>query len=183
MRNSEFTMTKEHEILLFPIFKIMMEQIKLVKEQEYLRVKLAHTDDFNLAELYKCFSTKNKSFLNQEEFIDGCKVFGLKSKHKSNFINVYNRYKRSDDKLTFKKFSDIFLAHDTKLSLRISERMPLKFTKFPSDKTQVFEHDTNLIIGELLFKLVQVEKQLIDLQKQAIYPKMPHDIRLIFKLL
>ena len=89
---AKFTMSKEHENLLFPVLKRFMKQIELAKNQEYLRIKLAHTDDFNLPELYKCFSTNKKPYLTQDEFIKGCRLFGFKPKHKLELSNIFKRY-------------------------------------------------------------------------------------------
>ena len=162
---AKFTMSKEHENLLFPVLKRFMKQIELAKNQEYLRIKLAHTDDFNLPELYKCFSTNKKPYLTQDEFMKGCRLFGFKPKHKLELSNIFKRYSRRKDdssRMYFKQFSDIFLAHDTKLSLRISQRMPNRQNRFPDDKTTVFSHDTNQMIGQLLSKLVEIKKIFVE---------------------
>lgn len=50
---SENPLTKEHENMLYPALKIFMTQIQMARDLEYLKIKLAHTKDFNLIELFK----------------------------------------------------------------------------------------------------------------------------------
>ena len=64
-------MAKEHDDMLYPVLKIFQTQINLAQELECLRIKLANTEDFNLVECYKCFTTKQKSFLDAAEFEQG----------------------------------------------------------------------------------------------------------------
>jgi len=67
----EIILSKEHRSLLFPVVKILMEQVKVCREIEHQRLKLSHTKDFNLPHLYKLFSTNKQVTLAKHEFVKG----------------------------------------------------------------------------------------------------------------
>ena len=107
-------MTKAQSIILYPIIKIIMEQVTLARELEHYRLNLSHTEDFNLVDLYKIFSISKESNLAKYEFIKGWQIYGVSPKNKDIIDDVFNRYTKEDNKhrLTFQQFSEIFLPYD-----------------------------------------------------------------------
>ena len=182
--NAKFSMSKDHENMIFPVLKTFMKQIELARELEYIRIKLGTTADFNLAECYKCFTTKHRPYLTFDEFMAGCKLFGVKAKKKQSYMNVYDKYTRNSkrkDRMNFQQFSDIFLCHDTKLSYQVSRRMPNYRDGLPSDKLKVFKESTSEVIAEVLAKVVYIEAKLLELQESV--QQDVGDIKLTFQLL
>jgi hypothetical protein len=159
-------MGKEHKTLLYPVIKILMEQVKIWREIEHQRLALSHTKDFNLADLFKIFSINKNDTLAKHEFTKGCELFGIKTKRKENLLNVFDRY-ATDIKLNFQQFSEIFLPHDPQHSKEISNRIPKYGKSFPKDKVTVFKEQTRQQIVKLIAVLVKAELQLKLLQRDA----------------
>lgn len=166
---SAVTMSKDHRSLLYPVVKILMAQIKVAREIEHMRIKLSHTDDFNLADLYKLFSTNKETTLVKHEFLKGCQTLGIVTKKKDNLLMIFHRYagEAHKNRLTFHQFSEIFLPYDSHHSAEISERVPRYGKSFPKDKTKVFKQSTNKCLVELIAKMVKAEMTLKQLQKEA----------------
>lgn len=62
-------LSKRDKSLLYPLIKILMEQVLIARELEHYRIKLAQTDDFNLADIYKVFSLSKETTLAKYELI------------------------------------------------------------------------------------------------------------------
>lgn len=65
------TLSKAHQKILYPVIKLLMEQVKICREMEHVRLRLSHTTDFNLADIYKIFSVNKNVTLAKHEFIKG----------------------------------------------------------------------------------------------------------------
>lgn len=96
------SLSKKKRKLLYPVIKCFMEQVKICREIEHLKIELCHTADFNLADMYKMFSVNKQITLAKHEFVKGCQILGIITRSKEKLENVFKRY--TDSKMTFRQF-------------------------------------------------------------------------------
>jgi len=70
----------------------MMEQVKILREVENLKLQLGHTTDFTLPDCFKMFSINRVPKLAKHEFLKGCQLFGIITRNKEKLIYVYERF-------------------------------------------------------------------------------------------
>ncbi|CAI2361551.1 unnamed protein product [Moneuplotes crassus] len=159
---------KSHRKLLYPVVKCFMEQVKILREMEQLKVELCNTTDFNLPDAYKIFSINKVAQLAKHEFLKGCQIFGIITRKKEKLLSIFDRYVADkNSKLSFKRFCKIFTPFDATWNKEVQSRRPLYEKGFPKDKSKVFKYVTNQCIIKLLARHVKAELQFVALQKHC----------------